>query len=139
MSPRLPRGVRQRAVERAGGCCEHGLLPRDVHPGPFEVDHVIPRAKGGTDASANLAFSCPRCNLSKWTYTDGIDPETGVPVALFNPRSDVWAEHFRWNPRQPWILEGRTHIGRATVSRLDMNNRRSQRLRECLFLLGLHP
>jgi hypothetical protein len=39
---------------------------------------------------------------------------------LFNPRTHLWEEHFRWS--HDWKkLIGRTSIGRATVAALDMN------------------
>ena len=33
--------------------------------GPFEVDHVHPRSKGGPDESYNLVCSCKKCNRTK--------------------------------------------------------------------------
>ena len=44
-------------------------------------------------------------------------------VRLFNPRSDVWTEHFAVDTDTARI-DGRTEIGRATVSRLWMNARK---------------
>ena len=69
----------------------------------------------------NLAFSCPRCNSHKWAHRDGVDPETGAIVPLFNPRAQSWGEHFRWAPRDPVFIEGVTACGRATAARLQMN------------------
>jgi hypothetical protein len=37
---------------------------------------------------------------------------------LFNPRTDMWEDHFRWE--RAWI-EGVTAIGRATARVLAMN------------------
>ena len=42
-------------------------------------------------------------------------------VALFNPRTQVWEEHFRWASDKQTI-EGLTQIGRATVATLSMNS-----------------
>ncbi len=70
----------------------------------------------------NLALACPLCNAYKWAFTVGTDKETGEPARLFNPREDVWAEHFRWSANEPGLLEGLTAIGRATISRLRMND-----------------
>ena len=33
----------------------------------FEIDHVVPRAKGGTDHLTNLQLLCPACNRAKGT------------------------------------------------------------------------
>lgn len=30
-----------------------------------DVDHIVPRSKGGTDAPANLAATCSRCHKAK--------------------------------------------------------------------------
>jgi hypothetical protein len=36
---------------------------------PFEVDHVIPRSRGGTGRISNLVLSCHDCNASKGNLT----------------------------------------------------------------------
>ncbi len=35
----------------------------------FHVDHILPVAKGGSNALSNLAVCCPRCNLAKHAKT----------------------------------------------------------------------
>ena len=35
----------------------------------FEIDHVIPRAKGGSDHVDNLQLLCGACNRAKGTGT----------------------------------------------------------------------
>lgn len=32
---------------------------------PLQIDHVVPRSKGGTDRISNLTLSCQECNLAK--------------------------------------------------------------------------
>jgi hypothetical protein len=51
-----------------------------------------------------------------------------VLVSLFNPRIDVWNEHFRLN-LETFELEGLSPTGRATVRRLGMNRRPATRAR----------
>src|SRR5438045_861974 len=63
----------------------------------FAIDHIHPRADGGSDDLANLAWSCQGCNNRKYTATEAIDPTTGVPVPLYNPREDHWSDHFVWS------------------------------------------
>lgn len=37
--------------------------------GPFDVDHVFPRSRGGADHPENLVLSCMSCNRSKGART----------------------------------------------------------------------
>lgn len=37
--------------------------------GTYHVDHLVPLAKGGTNAPNNIVISCPECNLSKGAKT----------------------------------------------------------------------
>ncbi len=34
---------------------------------PLQLEHIIPRAKGGTDRVSNLTLACEKCNLAKGT------------------------------------------------------------------------
>lgn len=44
--------------ERAGGCCEYCRLSDARHPGPFEIEHIIPKQHGSPTTAGNLAYSC---------------------------------------------------------------------------------
>jgi 5-methylcytosine-specific restriction endonuclease McrA len=33
--------------------------------GPFEIDHIVPRIKGGENILENVTVACRRCNRSK--------------------------------------------------------------------------
>jgi len=122
--------IRQRAKLR----CEYCHLPQRGHDQQFSIDHVIARKHGGPDTADNLALSCIRCNLHKGTDLAGIDRPSGALVPLFNPRRDVWAEHFSWNGP---LLAGITPTGRTTVALLKMNVAERIRLRESLILEGV--
>jgi 5-methylcytosine-specific restriction endonuclease McrA len=37
--------------------------------GPLEVEHIIPKSRGGTDRVSNLTLSCRKCNLEKGEKT----------------------------------------------------------------------
>jgi hypothetical protein len=87
----------------------------------YHLEHIDPRAGGGSDDLNNLALSCPTCNLAKNLRAAAVDPLTGRTVRLFNPRTDDWDEHFEWSS-DCRTLSGRTAVGRATVQALDMNN-----------------
>ena len=45
----------------------------------------------------------------------------GERIALFNPRQQVWIEHFAWSEDGTEII-GKTACGRAIVAALGMNN-----------------
>jgi hypothetical protein len=107
--------------------------------GTFPVDHVLPLSRGGLTELSNLALACPRCNARKWTHVEAVDPETGVQAPLFNPRADVWSEHFRWSAADLARLEPLTAAGRATVGLLELNSPADLAIRAALRLLGLHP
>ncbi len=64
------------------------------------------------------------------------DPETGKTVAIFNPRRQVWAEHFRWAGVQ---VVGLTATGRATINALRMNRALILAIRAEEELFGRHP
>ena len=57
-----PWPVQVKAVfKRDGKCCQYC----GETEGPFEVDHVIPRSKGGNNDLSNLVVACQSCNRSK--------------------------------------------------------------------------
>jgi HNH endonuclease len=106
-------------VERAGGLCEYCRLPQDLHPVPFEIDHIVARQHGGPTVLSNLALACLHCNGHKGPNIAGIDPLTKKVTKLFNPRRHKWAKHFAWNGPE---VVGRTPVGRVTVVVLAMND-----------------
>ena len=109
-----------RVAERAGHRCEYCHAPEAIFNFPFEVEHIIPPGRAGTDDKSNLALSCRSCNLFKSDQIEGIDRQTGDTVPLFNPRQHQWNEHFAADPRSG-TLSGMTPLGRATVECLHMN------------------
>lgn len=87
----------------------------------LEIEHITPRAAGGTDEEENLWLACRLCNNAKGVKTDGDDPVTGRRVRLFNPRTQRWRRHFYWSDDGVRLI-GRTICGRATVEALNLNN-----------------
>lgn len=63
--PPIPRRLRQQILDRDGHACQWidnaGLCGAPA----TDVDHVIPRAAGGTDHPANLQSLCRRHHLAK--------------------------------------------------------------------------
>jgi hypothetical protein len=89
----------------------------------------VARQHGGSDDPGNLALACHRSNLRKGPNLTAIDPVTAEIVQLFDPRRDLWLDHFRF--RGP-AIEGVTAVGRATVKLLSMNDTRRIERRELL-------
>jgi hypothetical protein len=134
MDDQLVAAVRQ----RAGYACEYCLLAEAYHPGPFEIDHVIPKQHGGSNTAGNLAYACLHCNRHKGPNLSGIDRTASRSklVRLFNPHRHKWSRHFRWDGP---LLIGRTPIGRVTIGALAMNDPLRVALREERMEEGLFP
>ncbi len=56
--------------------------------GPFTVDHVIPKSRGGKDVWENLVCACLKCNLRKGDLT----PEEAGMTLLSKPRKPTYFE-----------------------------------------------
>jgi hypothetical protein len=114
-------------------------LSQESQVATFPADHIEPAALMGPTVMENLALACPRCNSRKWKHREFVDPVTGQSVPLFNPRSQVWPEHFRWSESDPVIIEPLTPTGRATAALLDLNSDQHLAIRRLLVRLGMHP
>ncbi|HJT78519.1 MAG TPA: HNH endonuclease signature motif containing protein [Gemmataceae bacterium] len=108
-------------ARRGGHRCEYCRAPEGVFNFLFEVEHIIPTSRGGTDGEANLCLACRACNLRKADRLVAMDDVTRQEVPLFHPREQRWEEHFRVDPESGEI-EGLTPTGRATVRCLDLNH-----------------
>ncbi|NJM99062.1 MAG: HNH endonuclease [Phormidesmis sp. RL_2_1] len=135
----------KRAVrERANYLCEYCHSSARLSASRFTIDHITPKSLGGSDELENLALACRRCNERRYNFIASIDPETQTTVPIFNPRLQVWDEHFVWTD-QGVLIEGITPIGRATCVRLDLNDTcypeedSIRETRRFWFKTGLHP
>jgi hypothetical protein len=105
--------------ERAGGCCEYCRMAEAWEPFfSYHIEHIIARQHGGPDDVSNLCLACHHCNLRKGPNLSGIDPDVGGLTALFNPRTEMWTEHFRI---EAGSVLGLTATGRTTAFLLQMN------------------
>lgn len=136
--PQISEALRRRVREAAHDRCGYCLSPQRFVMGTLEVEHLVPRAKGGSNEEDNLWLSCSLCNRYKGVQTSAIDPLTGDAAQLFNPRRDSWREHFRWHADGVRI-EGLTPVGRATVEALKLNNELSVEVRRNWMRAGWHP
>jgi len=105
----------------------------------LEVEHIIPRARDGSDDESNLWLACPLCNRHKADKITGTDPASGATVPLFNPRTQIWTDHFRWSENGLCII-GLTPVGRATVEALHLSDDPDAlKVRSYWVLAGWHP
>jgi HNH endonuclease len=135
ISVEVARRVREAAQNRCGYC----MSPQHLVMARLEIEHLIPLSKGGSSEELNLWLACPICNGYKADKTEAVDPETKESVPLFNPRFQIWSEHFRWI-ETGLRLEGQTPIGRATIAALRLNDDLDVlTVRSYWILAGWHP
>lgn len=123
--------IKKLVRERAENRCEYCLSPADFSPGPFSIEHIVPKTKGGSDDLDNLAFACQGCNGRKYNHIEAKDSISGEHFPLFHPRRDVWSDHFSWDSFKTHII-GITPVGRATLQRMQLNRREVVNLRKLL-------
>jgi len=133
MNPLYPE-----TAARAEKRCEYCRAPQRAFNWRFEVEHIVPRKAGGSDEADNLALACHVCNRIKSMRRTGIDSITQQTVALFHPRSQLWADHFQFSA-DSLTIEGKTPTGRATVETLEMNSPYQQSARGFWILAKLFP
>jgi hypothetical protein len=90
--------------ERAGHRCEYCRAPEAIFNLCFEVEHIMPLSRGGTDEVDNLALACRACNLHKASHLTVESDEDPTPVRLFHPREDHWEDHFQVDQETGSIL-----------------------------------
>lgn len=134
----ISEAVRARVRQQANEQCGYCRVPSQWVYAPMEIDHIIPKAAGGSDDEDNLWLACPRCNIYKHAQTHAADPLTRRRVALFNPRTQRWDEHFRWGRDKATII-GKTACGRTTVEALKLNLNISVDGRRALVRIGAYP
>jgi hypothetical protein len=109
------------------------LLHEDDSGFPHQADHILSVKHGGSSDSANLAHACVFCNRHKGSDIASIDPESGELALLFNPRSDLWSDHFRVDGE---YIIATSRTGGATVRLLQLNA--LERTAERRLLQNLH-
>ncbi|MGI8670909.1 MAG: HNH endonuclease [Aridibacter sp.] len=129
---------RQTIEKRANDLCEYCRLPQEFSTQPFVIEHIFPVSRGGNDDLENLALACSACNNSKYNKTEAVDPQSKVIAEFYNPRKDIWSEHFAWNSEFS-LTVGLTAKGRATVETLKLNRERTVNIRKFLHSVGKHP
>jgi hypothetical protein len=128
--------LRAAVAQRANGRCEYCLIHEQDAGFSHQVDHIVSRKHGGLTTVDNLALACVLCNRYKGTDIASIDSETGRLVRLFNPRQDLWTDHFSINGTS---IAPVSAIGGVTVHLLRLNATERTAERILLQELGRYP
>lgn len=85
--------VREYLLEKWGRRCAY-CGATDV---PLEIDHIIPKSRGGTDRVSNLTLACRKCNLKKGKKTAAEFGHPEIQAKAKKPLRDVAAVNsVRW-------------------------------------------
>ena len=136
--PYIPESLRKRVTAQARHRCGYCLTSEAIVGTPMEIDHIIPRSLGGATDETNLWVACSLCNGHKADRVAAIDSLTGEVVRIFDPRRQVWRDHFAWTADGSSIA-GLTPVGRATVAALNRNRRSLVKARQLWAIAGWHP
>lgn len=132
----IPTVLRRLVVNRANNRCEYCGLSQLGQEATFHIDHILPSSAGGLTTEENLALACVSCSLYKGSRQLVAEPNTKELVKVFNPRQQVWKEHFFW---QGLEVIGLTVVGRATIHTLKLNRSRILAIRGEEEILNRHP
>jgi hypothetical protein len=132
----IPADLRRLVAARADCICEYCLIAEEDTIYGCEADHIISEKHGGSTDAANLAYACVFCNQTKGSDIGSIHWETSAFVRLFNPRTDVWAEHFQLVGNR---IEGLTPVGIVTAGLLTFNSGERVLERQTLKEIGRYP
>lgn len=134
----IKAAVRDRVRSQANYQCGYCRSLQKYVLGVLEIEHIIPKAAGGSDEEENLWLACRLCNSYKGIQTEAKDPINDRTVKLFNPRLQNWAQHFYWT-NGGISIEGLTEVGRASVMALQLNNPYAVTVRQAWISAGWHP
>lgn len=135
---RITAALRRRVAEQARHRCGYCLSPEWIIGAVMELDHIVPVSHGGRTIEDNLWLACSACNDHKHDRLEAPDPETGEPIHLFDPRRQVWSDHFSWSDAGVHVV-GLTPTGRATVQALRLNRPGLVAARRAWVEVGWHP
>lgn len=136
MSQSVSNKIRKEVAARAGYRCEYCLLSEAVSFYVFQVDHIKSLKHRGLSDIDNLAYCCPDCNNFKGTDVGTFQDDDESLTRFFNPRKDVWEEHFKIQSGEIVPL---TDIGKATEQIFRLNVLDRLIFRHQLAVLGQYP
>ena len=117
MANEIDEVSRRLVIERAGRRCEYCLTHQDTAGFPHQIDHIISRKHGGSSGIGNLAYACVLCNRYKGSDIASLD-RAGKPIRFFDPRRDMWDEHFKLNGP---VIQPMTPVREVTARLLRLN------------------
>jgi HNH endonuclease len=119
MSSYIPEILRKVVAKRANYRCEYCKMPQLPIQLKHEPDHILPRKHSGETSSQNLALACFNCNRNKGSDISGYDSKNGNLTPFFNPRTQIWSEHFLFQDAEIVPL---TAEARVTARLLKLND-----------------
>jgi hypothetical protein len=134
----IPENIKIKVRETSCFRCGYCLILQQYSPMIFQFDHYFPVSLGGTNDEENLWLACGNCNNAKSDKIEAFDSVTNQKVSIFNPRTQIWNEHFEMSEDRAIII-GKTPIGRGTVEALKLNDERVVAVRVEWVSAGWHP
>ena len=116
-----PDNLRYQALKEGGGGC--ALCGAAKNEQPLDLDHILPRSRGGKHELANLQVLCAKCNRTKGNKDDtdfrgDLIPSTDPGCVFCGPervQTAVAANGGVFGPRgrgdRPDYTHGNTHAG----------------------------
>jgi 5-methylcytosine-specific restriction endonuclease McrA len=136
--PKISQKIKDKIRLLADNRCGYCLCRQEYVWDILEIDHIFPLAKGGKVSEENLWLICSSCNGAKYNKTEAFDSITENTVPIFNPRTQIWHEHFSWSKNGTKII-GKTAVGRATITAVNLNRERFIKTRKHWVSAGWHP
>ena len=134
----IPVELRRQVLAADQHRCAYCLSSELLSGIPLSLDHITPLSAGGENLFDNLCSACRPCNEHKNNRRFAFDALSGAEVALFNPRTEAWADHCCWS-KDGTHIEGLTAVGRATIVALKLNNSLIVKARARWVSAGWHP
>jgi hypothetical protein len=134
----IAKALREQVTVEAHHRCGYCLTSSRIIGSPMELDHLVPESLGGPTVRETFWLACSMCNDHKGNRIAAPDPPTDAVVRLFDPRRQVWKEHFGWSPEGDLVI-GKTTTGRATVAALRLNRAELVEARRAWVIVGWHP
>jgi hypothetical protein len=119
MSRYIPEDIRRIVAARADFCCEYCKMPEEHAFFTFHLDHIMSIKHGEQTTLENLAYACAYCNRNKGSDLASVLLPDNLVVRCYNPRTDLWNEHFRWEAA---LIRPLTNIGIVTAKIFGFND-----------------